>query len=528
MSFRPSFGSKFNESQHPNAFRNLNRRSSDALWTELARTIARAFYSDEKILLIDFLLIDKYIRAVDLGVQYGEGLAKVFEENLKELVEESFVYIEKVVDEGGPNDYYYINFKEMVRMIEVRRKMLNKQIKDQITLDAEVNWHCQTCKRTMSDDRKKGLLFNKSYEFCCPYCCKRNHRRDCERPAADIPRGTSVPSSFYYVLTRVNTNQQKQKGKIWEEKFKQQFDEGAFNLKSSIDEIFRELGISQLLKKLKNTNIPEDKPSDLRLNHGLGYLGKLEKEEEKGRKRDDHENKVLGNSTFDPNSETNTSKHSDVEFLNVSQVIGAEQIMQKYQRKANKRKRELMLMQKQKRNDKQQNSMKINTVDDYCHWLSHEKDNLEVKIMKYIRGFVDEEAQEKEQEQERDHQSTHNQAENGTKTGFDQIYWKAIYPSSYTEVDLRTLDWGEDIVNDNIVTSSNSGLSLNPSFSQERNLSSYTEDDLLNMNDSQYTGYLARGGMLSLEKINYLASNEYKEGENNFNEKQKGTSHNEA
>merc|ERR1712146_585404 len=86
-----------------------------------------------------------------------------------------------------------------------------------------------------------------------------------------------------------------------------------------------------------------------------------------------------------------------------------------------------------------------------------------------------------------------------------------------TEADLNTLDWGEGITNENGSSSPlNSGFSPEPAFSREKTLTSYTEDDILEMSDLEYTNYLARGGLLSLEKINYIASNEYKEEGKNF------------
>ena len=150
------------------------------------------------------------------------------------------------------------------------------------------------------EDRKKKLysilILNKSKEFCCPYCCSKNHARVCERPLGSTP-GTSVRSASYYIIKKVKI--QKLKGKLLEQKLKQQFNEKA--LISPADLIFRSFGISELLNELKNASIPENKPSDLRTIHGIGYLGKLinpKEEAEKTKKRLENKNRVLGTSTL--------------------------------------------------------------------------------------------------------------------------------------------------------------------------------------------------------------------------------------
>ena len=100
----------------------------------LIRNVARAFYGDSEVFLVDVLLRDKYLRddsdlasRLKLPTQNIRGI-------LTMLNQEGLVEREKVddLDEGGSRstDYWYIDLWRATKVIALRTHLMIRKIKD--------------------------------------------------------------------------------------------------------------------------------------------------------------------------------------------------------------------------------------------------------------------------------------------------------------------------------------------------------------------------------------------------------------
>jgi transcription initiation factor TFIIE subunit alpha len=97
----------------------------------LIATVARAFYDDEAVCLIDVLLRDKFLRDDDMAPRLSLP-AKKLRSTLQFLQEEHLVKFETVDDltQGGSQatKFWYIDYNHAVHTIRLRLHMLRKQL----------------------------------------------------------------------------------------------------------------------------------------------------------------------------------------------------------------------------------------------------------------------------------------------------------------------------------------------------------------------------------------------------------------
>jgi transcription initiation factor IIE alpha subunit len=107
----------------------------------LIATVARAFYDDEAVAVIDVLLRDKYLRDDDMGPRLSLP-AKQLRRTLQFLAEEHIVKFELVndLDWGGSQTtkFWFIDYNHAVKTIRLRLHLLRKQL-EQAELDARSN-----------------------------------------------------------------------------------------------------------------------------------------------------------------------------------------------------------------------------------------------------------------------------------------------------------------------------------------------------------------------------------------------------
>lgn len=99
----------------------------------LIATVARAFYEDEAVCLIDVLLRDKYLRDDDMGPRLSLQ-PKQLRKTLTFLQEEHIVKFEEVDDlsQGGSQQtkFWYIDYNQAVHTIRLRIHLLRKKLQD--------------------------------------------------------------------------------------------------------------------------------------------------------------------------------------------------------------------------------------------------------------------------------------------------------------------------------------------------------------------------------------------------------------
>jgi transcription initiation factor IIE alpha subunit len=97
----------------------------------LITTVARAFYDDEAIALIDVLIRDKFLRDDDMSIRLNIP-AKKLRSTLQYLMEERWVDVETVDDlaQGGSQatKFYYIDYCRTVHTIRLRLHLLQQQL----------------------------------------------------------------------------------------------------------------------------------------------------------------------------------------------------------------------------------------------------------------------------------------------------------------------------------------------------------------------------------------------------------------
>lgn len=97
----------------------------------LIATVARAFYDDDAVILIDVLIRDKFLRDDDMAPRL-QLPAKKLRETLRFLQDEQLVKEELVDDlaQGGSQQtkFWYIDYNHAVHTIRLRLHLLRKDI----------------------------------------------------------------------------------------------------------------------------------------------------------------------------------------------------------------------------------------------------------------------------------------------------------------------------------------------------------------------------------------------------------------
>ena len=160
----------------------------------LIGAVARAFYEDEHILLVDTMIRDKYLRDDDMGPRLSLP-AKQLRRSLQFLLEEQIVKFELVDDlrEGGSQTtkYWYIDYNHAVNVIRLRVFLLKRKL-EQAELRARSSsvYLCpgykeKRCNGKYTETEAQQIVDTESGLFLCQECYKANE----SNPDA-IPRDT--------------------------------------------------------------------------------------------------------------------------------------------------------------------------------------------------------------------------------------------------------------------------------------------------------------------------------------------------
>lgn len=151
------------------------------LATRLVRAVARAFYADDTVVVLEALLRDRHLRDTDMETRLGVG-AKQARRLVVELLEEHLIRSEEVLDEatGKRELYYYIDFSHFTNVVRYRVHLMHREL-ERMEKEANDNqmYECPECGRTLLV-LEVQLLRNKRYGFCCPTCCPSEMHADCE------------------------------------------------------------------------------------------------------------------------------------------------------------------------------------------------------------------------------------------------------------------------------------------------------------------------------------------------------------
>lgn len=147
----------------------------------LIATVARAFYEDEAVCLIDVLIRDKFLRDDDMAKRL-QLPAKRLRATLQFLTEEHLVSYEMVDDlaQGGSQatKFYYIDYNRAVHSIRLRVHILRQQLQEQ-EMRARSNsfylcpgYDKKRCNGRYTEEEVQNVIDTATGLFLCQDCSK--------------------------------------------------------------------------------------------------------------------------------------------------------------------------------------------------------------------------------------------------------------------------------------------------------------------------------------------------------------------
>ena len=148
------------------------------LTERLIKTVARAFYTDNVVVVLDALIREKYIREEELGPRLrlqDKEVRKV----INKLEEEFLVSSETILMEDlRQSKCYYIDYQMFVDMVRYRIYLMDKAVNssenDEIN---ETKYKCPTCAKELPALEAQKCR-SKDFKFICTSCCPHSNFRE--------------------------------------------------------------------------------------------------------------------------------------------------------------------------------------------------------------------------------------------------------------------------------------------------------------------------------------------------------------
>jgi transcription initiation factor TFIIE subunit alpha len=206
----------------------------------LIATVARAFYSDAHIVLMDLLLRERFVLCEEIGPRLRLP-DKETRKIIAFLEEEMLIKSENVSMQGTKDyfKYYYIDYQLCVHVIRYRLwKMQTRIEEEQKQQNTEVQYQCPSCQTVYSILHVQRLIAGDG-KFICSNCCDNDNFR-------------LLPSQPSYRLVELSHREKAPKTKALRTKIQQQLS-GEVGLRE---------GIRELLDELRDIPLPHNLPSD--------------------------------------------------------------------------------------------------------------------------------------------------------------------------------------------------------------------------------------------------------------------------
>ena len=214
---------------------------SNSLVERLIRTIARAFYTDSFLVVLDTLIQEKYLREEEFAPRLrlpDKDVKKV----LAQLESEMLIRSEDMVmDDGRTAKCYYIDYQLFVNVVRYRIHLMEKKIEaaERSELN-EVFFQCPTCANRYTSLEAQKLL-SADFKFICSYCC----------PEPSLSR--AISQDFFRLIEIDNRSKMNDVQQL-EKKFSDQ-----------LSETEHHEGIFDLLHALRDRSLIRNLPSENRL-----------------------------------------------------------------------------------------------------------------------------------------------------------------------------------------------------------------------------------------------------------------------
>jgi transcription initiation factor IIE alpha subunit len=180
----------------------MDNSNANVLVERLVKTIARAFYNDTVIAVLDNLLREKFIREEEISPRLKLP-AKDVRRVIQQLESEMLVKFEDMVMEDNRNSRcYYIDYQLFVNVVRYRvhlmRRGLDMAQKNELNV---VYYECPTCKRNYSSLEAQRLM-SADFKFICSDCCPyENFRTAVSEPSfrlVEVDRGSKLTDVQLY------------------------------------------------------------------------------------------------------------------------------------------------------------------------------------------------------------------------------------------------------------------------------------------------------------------------------------------
>lgn len=159
----------------------------------LIATVARAFYDDEAVCLIDVLIRDKFLRDDDMAPRLSLP-AKKLRSTLQFLQEEHLVKFETVDDltQGGSQatKFWYIDYNHAVHTIRLRLHLLRKQLEQAEMRSRSSSFYLcpgyakKRCNGRYTEEEAQQIVDRNTGLFLCQECFM-NYEADPNAPEKD-------------------------------------------------------------------------------------------------------------------------------------------------------------------------------------------------------------------------------------------------------------------------------------------------------------------------------------------------------
>ncbi|RYG96805.1 hypothetical protein EON65_53860 [archaeon] len=207
---------------------------------QLIATIARAFYPDDVVVVLDALVREKYLIDREIGPRLKMS-EKDVRKVINQLETEMLIKAEDVPLGDGASFWhcYYVDYQVFVNIVRYRvflmQQRLNKQESSELS---EVQYKCPTCKNVFSSLDALKLL-SSDHKFICSHCCPHENCR-------------TLPAEPYFTLIEIDNRRKISSLQTQQKKMSEQF----------CKDKDLHLGIFELLSKLKDVQLPHNLPSE--------------------------------------------------------------------------------------------------------------------------------------------------------------------------------------------------------------------------------------------------------------------------
>ena len=111
----------------------------------LVQTVARAFYTDDVVILLDALVREKFIKSEEIGPRLHISKNDVTRILLQLETKEGLIKCEYLTIDGFSFKCYYIDYQSFTNIVRYRVKLMQEGLKKQELKLTQSMFQCPTC-----------------------------------------------------------------------------------------------------------------------------------------------------------------------------------------------------------------------------------------------------------------------------------------------------------------------------------------------------------------------------------------------